>query len=130
MQTIYQNSELDVTYFIYKKILTVSARDLLLVTRKYSLLGGACCTINRSFEHPTFPERQDRVRAYLALGGFFVRPLKGDNEGLTAEVTCLSKVNPKGYLPIAMMKNLSARELSKRARLIDRAMRLRFVEGS
>ena len=62
------------------------------------------------------------MRAFLSLGGHFIRPLKNDEDGFVAEVTCVSRANPRGYLPIAMMKNISAKEVPKRAKLIEKAM--------
>ena len=100
----------------------MSSRELLLITRKYALNGNAFCTVTRSFDHPAFPESEDRVRAFLALGGHFVRPLKNDEKGFLCEVTCVSKANLRGFLPISMMKNVSAKEMPKRARNIHKAM--------
>ena len=51
-----------------------------------------------------------------------MRPLKNDSEGNISEVICVSKASPKGYLPLTIIKNISAKELPKRAKAIHKAM--------
>ena len=59
------------------------------------------------------------MRAFLALGGYFIKPLLNNKEGYLAEVICISRANPRISLPLALLKNLSAKEVPKRAHPIN-----------
>ena len=98
------------------------------MSRKFDLGDGSIISLNKSFVHPAFPEVEGKVRAHLDLGGHWVRPLSAkehseanqnsssdENDNFYSEVVCISRMNPKVIVPLSMMKNVSAKEMPKRA---------------
>jgi len=97
------NENTFVTHQTYRGVLTVKARDLLVLSC-YRTYKGSPCEVSRSIRSPHYPERNTCVRAILHLGGYLAEPT-GEN---TCRVTCVNETDLGGALPKIIVKKLSA----------------------
>ena len=102
MQTIEIGSGIILTYTRFKKILGVSQRDMVIISKEIEFDGGIML-VSTSYEHENFPEFQGITRIKIELAGYY---LKEDKEHTS--VFTITQANFGGIIPHKMMKNTVA----------------------
>lgn len=100
------------TYQVFKRFLTISSRDLLLISKTFCE-DGVWYDASSSFESPTMPVSRAHVRAKLLIGGYVVKPLHDDPKGNLASVISFNESSIGGSLPKSMVKKMSATAVPK-----------------
>jgi hypothetical protein len=106
-----------VSHQTFRKVLTVKARDLLVVS-SFSTRNGAWLEVNQSVLSAHYPEQPDCVRATLFLGGKLVERLEPNS----CRVTCLSETDLGITLPRMIVKKLTALAFPKFVKSMKRGM--------
>lgn len=92
-----------VSHLTYKGVLSVSARDLIVLSC-YRKFKGAMCEVSQSVRSPEYPETSACIRATLHIGGFHIQPID-DN---SCRVTSISETDLGGSLPKMVVKKMAA----------------------
>lgn len=100
-----------ITYQVYKRFLTISSRDLLIISKTFSE-DGVWYDVSGSIESGMIPISKVHVRAKLILGGYIVKPFN-DSKGNRAKVISFSESSIGGSLPKSMVKKMSASAVPK-----------------
>jgi hypothetical protein len=111
-----------ITYQVYKRFLTISSRDLLIISKSYQK-DGVWVDTSTSIDSALMPASKNHVRAKLVLGGYVVRPLENDPKGNLASVISYSESSIGGSLPKSMVKKLSASAVPKFVKAISAALK-------
>ena len=104
-------------YKTYKKMLGMSRRDVVYVSRWREYEGG-WIDVSTSVLHPDFPEKQDSVRMQIYLGGYYAKSL---SPGQT-QVICISECSFGGSIPKTVIKAASVATIPAFARDLDTAL--------
>jgi hypothetical protein len=115
------SSEVSVHYILYKRLLTLAARDLVIVSKRVDTEEG-CIEVSTSISLPQFPSKNSLIRAQLHIGGYYVVPIEKDEFGNTARVVSISSGDIGGKLPKQMIKKMSAMTVPKFAKNVKDAM--------
>lgn len=88
-------------YYLYRSIDTkkmlVAQRETLVVNQVIKQEDGSTLILQRSLDHPLFPENKDFVRAFVYLFAWLLTPNKEDPS--KTDITCIIYVDPKGWVP-------------------------------
>lgn len=101
-----------VTYTIYKRFLTISSRDLLLLNTQ-GQHDNSLFEAYSSVEVDEFPVNKSHIRARMLLGGYYITPLSDDPDGNLSKIVSFSESSLGGSLPLSMVKKLSATAVPK-----------------
>ena len=88
-------------YYIYRSIDTkkmlVAQRETLVVNQVIRQEDGSTLILQRSLDHPSFPENKDYVRAFVYLFAWLLTPNQEDPN--KTDIICIIYVDPKGWVP-------------------------------
>lgn len=89
-------------YIVYRSIdikrMFVTQRETVVVTKAIKQEDGSTLVVQRSVEHPDYPEIKDYVRAGVYLFAWLLNPDKEDEN--KTNVTSMIFVDPKGWVPV------------------------------
>eukprot|EP00742_Colponemidia_sp_Colp-10_P001454 GILJ01001564.1.p1 GENE.GILJ01001564.1~~GILJ01001564.1.p1 ORF type:complete len:390 (+),score=25.80 GILJ01001564.1:73-1242(+) len=131
--------DMDLVYQQFKRILTVSPRDLLLVRKWKHYPDDTSICVNVSVSHEGIPEQSGKVRAEIPLAGYLVFPTFSQsalprtlNTSFPqcpasapingARVIFFTHMNPKGWIPSSIVNAVAVREVPKVAKKLVSAM--------
>lgn len=97
-QIVEENSEYTIYRSIDVKRMFVTQRETVIATKIVKLEDGSTVTVQRSTEHPDYPEIKDYVRASVLLFAWHLTPDK--EVANKTYVTSIVFVDPKGWVPI------------------------------
>jgi hypothetical protein len=109
-----------VMHLLYKRILTVSPRELLVLNRKQKR-GEVWFDVSASIQSSEFPENPSYIRAHLYIGGHMIEPCL-EEDGTRAKITNYVQADFGGSLPATMIKKMSAMTLPQFAKSITKAI--------
>ena len=98
----YLSEDVSVNYQRYKKVMVVSARELLVACKSMRKEGG-WIDVSCSVTSPAFPIKDSIVRAHLHLGGYHVAPTPAGSS-----IVAVSEMDFGGSLPRSAMKKITA----------------------
>lgn len=104
-----------VTYTVYKRFLTISSRDLLLLNTQ-GQHGEAYYEASSSIEIDEYPITKTHIRANVILAGYYITPITDDSGAEHSKVVNFSESKFGGSLPIGMVKKASASAVPKYVR--------------
>ena len=107
-------------HLLYKRILTVSPRELLVLNRKQKR-GDVWFDVSASIQSSDFPVNPNYIRAHLYIGGHMIEPCH-EEDGTRAKITNFVQADFGGSLPATMIKKMSAMTLPQFAKSITRAI--------
>lgn len=121
------SSDTFISYILYKRILAVAPRDLLIAT-KIMRMGESWVVVNTSVDLESYPEKEGIVRSKVLVSGYFLEPLlSGSNIQ-----TLVTQISLGDYGLGSAMKNLfrnfTATNIPKYGRAFVRMVR-REVES-
>lgn len=102
--------EISVFYQVYRKILMMSQRDMLVVS-KLTPLGAGWLEVCSSIESPMFPERKSVVRARVSLGGYYIDSIEPDLNGNVSHCVSINETDFGGSVPKRMLLNFSIKHI-------------------
>lgn len=97
-QIVEENSEYTIYRSIDVKRMFVTQRETVIATKVVKLEDGSTLTVQRSVDHPDWPEIKDYVRASVLLFAWHLTPDK--EVANKTHVTSIIFVDPKGWVPI------------------------------
>jgi hypothetical protein len=97
------NQDLLVSHQTFKGVLTVKARDFIVLT-SFCTRDGALYEVTQSVQAEHIPHQSGCVRATMHLGGYHILPLGPDR----CRVTSVSETDLGGALPRILVKKMSA----------------------
>ncbi|CAG9326045.1 unnamed protein product [Blepharisma stoltei] len=100
-EEVMKTDNFSAVHTIYKGAFPISARDVLLVCRKFKD-GKNWCDLSTSVESENYPVDKDVVRMQIFAGGYYLEPMEKDENGNITKVTSVSHINVG--LPPAMSK--------------------------
>ena len=118
------NPEISITYQSYKKILTMSPRDLVLACKRFKN-DQALVDVCSSIDFPACPLKPDHVRATIFLGGYYVVPT---SEG--SLVTSYTEGSFGGVIPRALVKKFSATNIPTFVKTVSQALEAHLAKLS
>lgn len=78
----------------------VTQRETLIIIKSFQREDGSTVVIERSVDHPKFPERSEYVRAFVHLWACILKPNKEDPN--KTDTTFIIFLDPKGWVPKAL----------------------------
>lgn len=118
-----------VTYTIYKRFLTISSRDLVLLSTQ-GQHGDSLYEASSSIEMEEFPVNKSHIRAKMHLGGYFLTPVKVDSGEVHCKVVNFSESNVGGSLPMSLIMKMSATAIPKYVQSLCAAMSKELSQSS
>jgi START domain len=104
------------TYTKFKKILGVSQRDMVIISKTIENNDGILL-ISTSHEHPDYPQTKGITRIQIQLAGYYLQPLETGTK-----VFHVTHADFGGILPQRVMKNAVALSLPKFHAEMEKAM--------
>ena len=106
-----------IVYLQYRKVLTVSSRDILLASKTFAR-EGALMEVSTSVESRVYLPSDPLVRAHIYTGGYYVQEM----EDGTSTVTAFSEMDFGGVIPHAAMMRMSSLAMPAFAKSINSAL--------
>jgi len=78
----------------------VTQRETVIIIKSFQREDGSTVVIERSLEHPKYPERKEYVRAFVHLWACIMKPKKDDPT--KTETSFIIFLDPKGWVPKAL----------------------------
>ncbi|CAG9328115.1 unnamed protein product [Blepharisma stoltei] len=113
---------INTTYTTFKKVLTISPRDLILTSAVFETNDGILL-VSKSMENQEFPEKEEFVRMNIELGGYFIQSITETTDGMKSKVFNITKGDFGGSLPKRMIKKMTAMALPGLTKSILKAMK-------
>jgi hypothetical protein len=88
-------------YYLFRSLdikrMLVAQRETLVVNQVIKQEDGSTLILQRSLDHPSFPENKDYVRAFVYLFAWLLTPNQEDPN--KTDISCIIYVDPKGWVP-------------------------------
>ena len=111
------SSQVYITYTKFKKILGVSQRDMVIISKEIET-GEGMMVVSTSFNHSDFPESQDTTRIKIDIAGYYLKTTEAGSQ-----VFHITQANFGGILPQKFMKNAVAMSMPKFHSEMEAAMK-------